>query len=137
MSKSNKMNVNGMCTEFSEDSCLDAFATSYEYSGISLGVNDLGEAGVTDMEYALDDNTQHYSEISNGTLGVGTSTKQWIFFNSMSTADDIVMIKFRTEGGAVNLDLLGGQIGRASCRERVRSREVGGVVKEKWNKNAG
>src|SRR5690625_2216710 len=106
LSQPNSMNVYGMCTEMSTDPCLDAFATSYEYSGINLSVNDLSGAGVTNAEYALDDNTQHYSEISNGTLGVGTSTKQWIFFNSMSTADDIVMIKFRTEGGAVNLDLL-------------------------------
>src|SRR5690625_2299933 len=82
LSQPNSMNVYGMCTEMSTDPCLDAFATSYEYSGINLSVNDLSGAGVTNAEYALDDNTQHYSEISNGTLGVGTSTKQWIFFNS-------------------------------------------------------
>lgn len=108
LAQPNTMNVYGMCTELSTDLCLDAFATSYEYSGINLGVNDLGGAGVTNPEYVLDDNTQHYSEISNGTLGVGTSTKQWIYFNTVSSDDDVVLISFKTQGGAVDLDILGG-----------------------------
>ena len=108
LSQPNSMNVYGMCYETSPDLCLDAFATSYEYSGLNLGVDDLGAAGVTNAEYVLDDNTQHYSEISNGTLGIGASTKQWIFFNTVSDADDAVLINFSTEQGGVDLDLLGG-----------------------------
>src|SRR5699024_5109690 len=102
------MNVYGMCTELSEERCLDAFATSYEYSGINLSVTDLSGAGVKNAERAINDNTQHYSEISNGTLAVGASTKQWIFFNSTAYDYDSVEIKFKTEGGGVDLDLLGG-----------------------------
>lgn len=102
------MNVYGMCTELSEERCLDAFATSYEYSGINLSVTDLSGAGVKNAERAINQNTQHYSEISNGTLGVGASTKQWIFFNTEAYDYDSVEIKFKTEGGGVDLDLLGG-----------------------------
>ncbi|PNW28194.1 hypothetical protein [Formosa algae] len=104
----NSMNVYGMCTEISEDRCLDAFATSYEYSGLNLSVNDVSGAGVTNPSYAIDDNTQHYSEISNGTLAVGTSTKQWIFFNTVSNSTDIAVINFKTGGGVIDLDVLGG-----------------------------
>jgi len=102
------MNVYGMCTELSSERCLNAFATSYEYSGINLSIDPVGEAGVTNPERAINDNTQHYSEISNGSLGVGASTKQWIFFNTVSFGQDAAIIKFKTEGGGVDLDLLGG-----------------------------
>lgn len=108
LSEPNTMNVYGMCTELSEERCLEAFATSYEYSGVNLSVTDLSGAGVTNAERALNDNTQHYSEISNGTLGVGASTKQWVFFNTIAYSYDAVEIKFKTEGGGVDLDLLGG-----------------------------
>src|SRR5690606_38560311 len=50
----------------------------------------------------------HYSEISNGTLGIGASTKQWIFFNTVSSPESVSLIKFKTEAGAVDVDLLGG-----------------------------
>lgn len=108
LAQPNSMNVYGMCYETSPDMCLDAFATSYEYSGLNLGVDPLGAAGVTNAEYALDGNSQHYSEISNGTLGVGASTKQWIFFNTVSEEDDVVMLDFSTEGGVADVDVLGG-----------------------------
>src|SRR5699024_371819 len=64
-------------------------------------------AGVTNPERAIDGNTQHYSEISNGTLAIVHTTKQWIFFNTLSPQDDSVEIRFSTESGAVDLDLLG------------------------------
>lgn len=108
LAEPNTMNVYGMCYENSTDKCLEAFATSYEYSGLNLSVNDLGGAGVTNPHYAINDNSTQGSEISNGTLAVGASTKQWIFFNTLSLANDVVDIEFDTESGTVDLDLLGG-----------------------------
>ena len=108
LAQPNTMNVYGMCYENSADKCLEAFATSYEYSGLSLSVNDLGAAGVANPQYAINGNSTQGSEISNGTLAVGASTKQWIFFNTVSAADDMVHIEFDTQSGVVDLDLLGG-----------------------------
>lgn len=108
LAQPNSMNVYGMYSEMSNNKCLGAFATSFEYEGINLGVDPVGSAGVTNAEYALDENSQHYSEISNGTLGVGNATKQWIYFNTQSPANDIVEIRLKTEGGGVDLDVLGG-----------------------------
>lgn len=108
LAQPNTMNVYGMCYETSTSCSNDFMTTSYEYEGLSLSVNDLGGAGVSNPEYALNSNSQQYSEISHGTLGVGTSTKQWIFFNSPSTADDVVQIKFSTESGVADVDVLGG-----------------------------
>ncbi|ERJ59381.1 hypothetical protein M472_11410 [Sphingobacterium paucimobilis HER1398] len=108
LAQPNTMNVYGMCYETSTDQCLNAFSTSYEHSGLSLSVNDLGGAGVTNPQYALNDNTTNASQISNGTLGVGAVTKQWIFFNSVSAADDVAMIKFKTGAGVADVAILGG-----------------------------
>lgn len=108
LAQPNTMNVYGMCHETSQDFCLAPFATSYEYTGLNLSVNDLSGAGVTNASNAINNNSTSYSEISNGTLGVGTSTKQWIFFNSVSEADDTALIKFKTGAGGVDLDVLGG-----------------------------
>lgn len=108
LAQPNSMNIYGMYSEISNNQCLGAFATSFEYEGVNLGVDPVGSAGVTNAEYALDENTQHYSEISNGTLGVGSATKQWIYFNTPSPAKDAIEIRFKTEGGGVDLDVLGG-----------------------------
>src|SRR5699024_7991077 len=102
LAQPNTMHVYGMCTETTLNQCIPAFATSYEYSGINLSVNDLSGAGVSNPERAIDGNSQHYSEISNGTLGVGTSTKQWIFFNTLSEQDHTVEIQFSTESGVAD-----------------------------------
>src|SRR5699024_10344075 len=81
--------------------------TSYEYEGLSLSVSDLSGSGVTNPERAIDGNTQHYSEISNGTLSIEHTTKQWIFFTTVSDQNRVVNIKFSTEQGGIDLNLLG------------------------------
>ncbi|MCA4805500.1 DUF11 domain-containing protein [Myroides odoratimimus] len=101
------MNVYGMCYEESTDPCLSAFATSYELTGLSLDVKDLSGAGVKYPERAIDSNTTNYSEISTGTLNIAGSVRQYIYFNTPSKIDDVVMIKFKTQGGQVNASLLG------------------------------
>lgn len=107
LAQPNTMNVYGMCYETSPDQCLDAFATSYEYTGLSLSLNNVSGAGVTNPHYAINDNSTQYSEISMGTLNVAGGAKQWIFFNTVSAANDVVNIKFKTGAGAINLSLLG------------------------------
>ncbi|SKB65779.1 conserved repeat domain-containing protein, partial [Sphingobacterium nematocida] len=112
-SPANTMNIYGMAYEGSTDGCLEVFSTSYEYEGLNLSVTNLSGAGVTNPQYAIDDNSNSASQISNGTLAVGTATTQWLFFNTKSKANDITTIKLRTQGGAVNVNLLGGVIIRA------------------------
>jgi len=107
LTQPNTMNVYGMCYEASLDQCLAPFATSYEFSGLGLTVNDLSGAGVTNPHYAINDNSTQASEISMGTLNITGGAKQWIFFNTTSVADDVVEITFRTGAGGVDLDLLG------------------------------
>lgn len=107
LAEPNTMNVYGMCYENSTDKCLEAFATSYEYSGVNLSVNGLGTAGVTNPHYAINDNSTQGSEIGLGTLSVAGGVKQWIFFNTVSAADEVVNIRFKTGAGVAGVALLG------------------------------
>lgn len=107
LAEPNTMNVYGMCYENSADKCLEAFATSYEYSGLNLSVNGLGTAGVTNPHYAINDNSTQGSEIGLGTLSVAGGVKQWIFFNTVSAADEVVNIRFKTGAGVADVALLG------------------------------
>ena len=102
----NSMNVYGMCYETGSDTCAPAFATSYEYDGLSLSVNDLGKAGVTNPEWAINENTTNFSQISLGTLGVGASVKQFIYFNTLSVPNDVTKIRLKVGQGGVTVPLL-------------------------------
>ncbi|WP_121965274.1 DUF11 domain-containing protein [Myroides sp. N17-2] len=107
LAKPNTMNIYSMCYESDTNSCVPSFATSFEYTGLSLDVTGLSGAGVTYPERAIDDNTTHYSEISLGTVNIAGSVRQYIYFNSVAKAGEETLIKFRTQGGQVNLDLIG------------------------------
>ncbi|MHC5202090.1 COG1361 family protein [Myroides sp. LJL119] len=104
---SNSMNVYGMCYESVNNTCQDVFATSYELEGVDLGLEGIGNAGVTNPERAIDDNSTNFSQLSVGTLGVGSKVTQWFYFNTDSAPNEIVNIRFKTNGGTANLDLLG------------------------------
>ncbi|UVD79287.1 DUF11 domain-containing protein [Myroides albus] len=107
LAKPNTMNVYSMCYESDTNSCVPSFATSYEYSGLALDVKDLSGAGVKYPERAIDDNTTSYSEISSGTLNIAGAVRQYIYFNSDAKAGEETLIKFKTQGGQVNVDLIG------------------------------
>ncbi|MEC4113436.1 DUF11 domain-containing protein [Myroides pelagicus] len=107
LAQPNTMNVYGMCYEASTDICVPAFATSYEFNGLGLTVDDLSGAGVKDPEHAIDDNSTNYSEISSGTLQIAGAVRQYIYFNSDAKAGEETLIKFKTQGGQVNVDLVG------------------------------
>ncbi|MCS4237191.1 putative repeat protein (TIGR01451 family) [Myroides gitamensis] len=106
LAQPNSMNVYGMCYETAPATCVAPFATSYEYEGVNLSVNALGGAGVTYPERAIDDNSTHGSQMSLGTISVAGGVKQWIYFNSLSEADDITNIRLKVGAGGVSVDLL-------------------------------
>ncbi|MDM1507715.1 DUF11 domain-containing protein, partial [Myroides odoratimimus] len=107
LAKPNTMNVYSMCYESDTNSCVPSFATSYEYSGLALDVKDLSGGGVKNPERAIDDNSTNYSEISSGTLNIAGAVRQYIYFNSDAKAGEETLIKFKTQGGQVNVDLVG------------------------------
>lgn len=106
LAKPNTMNVYGMCYETTTNNCTDAFVTSYEYSGINLSVNALGGAGVTYPERAIDGNSTHGSQITLGTIAVGSTVKQWIDFTTLSEPNEITNIRLKVGTGGVTVPLL-------------------------------
>jgi uncharacterized repeat protein (TIGR01451 family) len=91
-----------------EDTCGDYKFTSFDGEGISLDLLDLGGAGVRDLGDAIDGDPNTHSAISIGTLGVGASMFQNIYFNSSGTAQDYFKLSLSiANGGALNADLLG------------------------------
>ncbi|MDM1346626.1 DUF11 domain-containing protein [Myroides marinus] len=107
LAQPNTMNVYGMCYESSTDTCVPSFATSYEFNGLELTIKDLSGAGVLYPERAIDDNSTNYSEISSGTLKIAGAVRQYIYFNSDVKAGEETLIKFKTEGGQVSIELIG------------------------------
>ncbi|WP_192349229.1 gliding motility-associated C-terminal domain-containing protein [Algoriphagus sp. Y33] len=89
-----------------DDPCGEYRFASFDGEGISL---DLAGSGVSDAENAIDADLDSYSEISIGTLGIGTSMYQSIYFKSPSAPQDYFKVKLSVaNGGALTADLIGG-----------------------------
>lgn len=62
--------------------------TSYNSTGISVDLLNLGGSGVTNAYYAIDSNTSNYSQLGTGVLGVAASVSQTVYFDGASSASD-------------------------------------------------
>ncbi|WP_140936692.1 Ig-like domain-containing protein, partial [Sphingobacterium lumbrici] len=110
LSSDKYLNVYSVCYDASDDICDEAFATSYDGSGITLGVlqNVLSPTGIENPERAIDDDADTFSQINLGLLSVAGSMSQHIYFNSLSDAQSVFKIKLAiatTE--TLDVDLLG------------------------------
>src|SRR5690606_3373533 len=102
------LNVYSICYEASEAICDPAFSTSYEGSGITLDLLQLGNNGVENAHYAIDDNDATASKINLGLLSVAGTMSQYIHFNSLSDPQSVFKIKLAIAASeTLNVDLLG------------------------------
>jgi gliding motility-associated-like protein len=88
------------------DPCAQAFATSFEGTGLTVDLLGLGKAGVTNPQYAIDADPSNSSEISLGALGVAGSISQDIYFENLSTIGDDLNIKIQAPSALLNAGLL-------------------------------
>ncbi|WP_270090017.1 Ig-like domain-containing protein [Sphingobacterium sp. SYP-B4668] len=108
LSSDKYLNVYSICYDNSTDICNQAFSTSYEGSGISLGLLQLGKTGVINAQNAIDDNETTFSEINLGVLSVAGSMSQYINYNSLSDPKSVFKIKLALAASkTLNVDLLG------------------------------
>lgn len=75
--------------------------TSFDGSGISLDLLNLGGTGVTNPEYAIDDDETTYSEISVGIVSALASMSQEIQFPTVANTSDQLEISIRGRQGAL------------------------------------
>ncbi|MBE8720680.1 hypothetical protein [Sphingobacterium pedocola] len=102
------LNVYSICYDASSEICDPTFSTSYEGTGITLDLLNLGSNGVQNAEHAIDDNENTSSKINLGVLGVGASMSQFIYFNSLSPKNSSFKVRLAIESNEIlNVDLLG------------------------------
>jgi gliding motility-associated-like protein/uncharacterized repeat protein (TIGR01451 family) len=88
------------------DICGGASYTSFEGSGLSLDLLNLGGAGVANPNYVLDSNPNNFSKLSMGILGVAASIEQTVYFDGTSQPTDQFFIKMKVDPSLLTLGVL-------------------------------
>src|SRR5690606_8563597 len=109
LNNENSINVYGMCHETSFDGCAFPFTTSFDGSGLSLDLTDIGAYGVTDAYRAIDpNNTSDFAQISLGLAGLGSSVEQKVQFNKALEPNTVVKLDLSIGEGVLTADVFGG-----------------------------
>jgi hypothetical protein len=86
--------------------CGSPAYTSFSGTGITLDLLQLGSAGVTNPQNAIDANTTNFSTLSLGVLGVGSTVEQTVYFEGLSNATDQFGVRIRLAQTLLNLDVI-------------------------------
>ncbi|SFH48037.1 Ig-like domain-containing protein [Pedobacter insulae] len=87
-------------------SCDPAFATDYDGAGLTASLLGIGKAGVTNPEFAIDNNSNTASQVGLGLISVVGSISQNIYFAEPTVATDELNIKMSVDPTLVTLGLL-------------------------------
>lgn len=102
------LKVYSMCREMGTSVCFAPQFTSYDQTGLTVGIGNLSTAGVNNPYYAISDNSSDYAEISNGVVAVAATVNQTIYFNRPSQVGDQVKVRLQLNTPSLlSLDLLG------------------------------
>ncbi|MCM5661966.1 Ig-like domain-containing protein [Galbibacter mesophilus] len=88
--------------------CANAAFTSFDGTGISLDLLNLGGAGVANPRNAIDGNVNSFSRLNLGILSVAASIQQSIYFEGSSNASDNFNIRLRLSPGLLAVGALNG-----------------------------
>ncbi|RXK81351.1 T9SS type B sorting domain-containing protein [Filimonas effusa] len=89
----------------SANPCVQGFATSFDGQGITLDLLRLGNAGVTNAQNVIDNDTTNFSQLGLGALAVAGAISQDIYFENLSKADDEFHIKLQSSPALLNVGL--------------------------------
>ncbi|MGJ8667527.1 MAG: hypothetical protein ACSHW7_14245, partial [Patiriisocius sp.] len=102
----NSMNVYN-AFYFDDNQCAtNPLFTDFDGTGITADIINLGGAGVTNPQLAIDGDENTYSELSLGVLGVLASMRQNVYFHSPYTPNDEIIITLSTDPTLLTLGLL-------------------------------
>lgn len=79
--------------------------TSFNGTGLTLDLLDLGGAGVTNPNFILDGNPSTFSELSLGVLGVAAQIEQTVYYDNVSDVDDNFYIRLAVDPSLLTLGL--------------------------------
>lgn len=100
------LHIYGMCYETDFSGCAEGFSTSWDGSGLSVGITGVGSYGVTDAFKALNNNNNgDFSTLSLGTLNVAGHIQQNIQYNKTIAANTPLRLKMEVGTGTVNVSV--------------------------------
>lgn len=104
----NALHVYGMCYETNFDGCAESAMTSWDGSGLAVGVTGIGEYGVRNASNVLDNNNNSdYSTLSLGTLNVAGHIQQNVQFNKALQPNSLLRVKISFEQGQIDASVFG------------------------------
>ncbi len=128
------LHVYGMCYQTDLSGCEEGFSTSWDGSGLSVGITGVGSYGVTDAFKALNNNNNSdFSTLSLGTLNVAGHIQQNIQYNKVVPANTTLRLKMAVGTGTVNVGvfddirILGYKDGVVVYNEKLQTAVLGGV----------
>ncbi|WP_417443594.1 beta strand repeat-containing protein, partial [Joostella sp.] len=86
--------------------CGNPSFTSFDGSGISLDLLQIGGAGVRNPQYAIDGNPANHSELNLGILSVLASIQQSIYFEGSSNTTDSFNIRLKLSPALISVGAL-------------------------------
>ncbi|HTM98276.1 MAG TPA: hypothetical protein VL088_06020, partial [Pedobacter sp.] len=102
----NETKVYGAFYSSGAGACDPAFATDFEGAGLTAGLLGLGKAGVTNPEFAIDNNPNTASQVGLGVISIAGSISQNIYFAEPTVATDELNIKMNVDPALLTLGLL-------------------------------
>src|SRR5690606_830060 len=128
------LHVYGMCYETDFSGCAEGFSTSWDGSGLAVGVTGVGSYGVTDAFKALNNNNNSdFSTLSLGTLNVAGHIQQNIQYNKTIAANTPFRLKMEVGTGTVNvavfdnINIVGYKDGVEVYNQPLQTAVLGGV----------
>lgn len=128
------LHVYGMCYETDFSGCAEGFSTSWDGSGLAVGVTGVGSYGVTDAFKALNNNNNSdFSTLSLGTLNVAGHIQQNIQYNKDIAANTPFRLKMEVGTGTVNvavfdnINIVGYKDGVEVYNQPLQTAVLGGV----------
>jgi len=85
--------------------CYSPRFTSADAYGLNLDALDLGNAGITNAENAIDDDRLTFSQLSLGTAGVISGISQLFHLGSSTDVADQFTVSLKTDGALVSADV--------------------------------
>lgn len=88
------------------NACLNAEFTSFDGTGITLDLLELGDTGVNNPEFAIDNDANTYSELGFGIVNAAASLSQTFYFDNVSAADDVFYVTLGVDPSLLQLGVL-------------------------------
>ncbi|WP_405410004.1 gliding motility-associated C-terminal domain-containing protein [Maribacter sp. Asnod1-A12] len=101
-----ELNVFGAFTADNANTCLNVDYTSFDGSGITLDLLELSGAGVTNPEFAIDDDINTFSELGFGIVSVAANMSQTFYLDTPSDSDDVFYFTMGVDPSLLQLGVL-------------------------------